>query len=66
MSCAEGLYSLVECFNASTERAHNLADPPHLVKFELQLVNLTQDLMEARYLCVGVVDGIASPVVLYL
>jgi hypothetical protein len=56
----------IQSFYASAECAHNLAYSSDLIKLKLKLVNLSQDLMEARNFGVGHLNCIAGAVVLYL
>ena len=60
------LYAALKTLNASLEPLHYLADTPHLVEFDLQLVDFTEDGPEARDLGVCILYGIAGTVVLDL
>lgn len=57
-------YSSVKGFDASAKRLYDFPDAPYLVELRLQLVDLAQYVLEAGYLGVGILDGIAGAVVL--
>lgn len=43
--------------DARPKALHDLADAPHLVELDLELVDFAQDGAEARYLGVSILDG---------
>lgn len=59
-------HSSVESFNTSAKGLDDLPDSPYLVELGLQLVDLAQDVLEARNFGVGGLDDVAGAVVLRL
>lgn len=57
---------LLEIRNACLETLDYLANAAHFVKFDLQLVDFTEDGTEACDFSVGILDGVAGAVVLDL
>lgn len=58
--------SPVEGFDASSKCFHDLADAPYLVEFDLELVDLAQDLAETGDLGVGGLDEVPGTIILRL
>jgi hypothetical protein len=59
-------YSSVQRFDSRAESFYYFSNAPYLVKLDLQLVNLPQDLPKACDLLVGHLDRVASTIVLHL
>jgi len=56
----------IQSFNSLSKPFDNLANAPHLIEFVLELVDLSQDFVEACYFGVGHFDCISGAVVLNL
>lgn len=54
---------VVEAFDSSTERLHNVPDVPSFVKFQLEFVNGSVNLVKAGYFGICVGDYIACAVI---
>lgn len=58
-------YATIELFDAGAVLLDDLANMTNLFEFGLQFVDLAEDLVEAGYLGVGVLDQSASAIILH-
>lgn len=56
----------LELFHSGTKAAHYLSYSLDLIKFRFELIDLVQNGMEARNLCIRHLYGVSRPVVLSL
>jgi hypothetical protein len=54
----------VQGFHPRAKSFDNLSNPFHFCEFVLQLIDLSEDFVEASYLCIGHFDCIARAVIL--